>query len=327
MNFWENIVDSCRPPSMEVWWSIQQTLATKIGGATPKNTKMQPLQKRWQKSDKMNCWIVKSPELLRKHHGFMSHLAHGSSLIHSANSSDQNRWSNTKKHTNAAFSEKMAKKWQNELFDREVTWTFEKILWIHVAHRARKFTDLFSKLWRPKLVEQHQKMHNCSLFRKDGKKVTKWIVWSWNHLSFWENITDSSRPLRTEASWSIQQTLETKIGGATPKNTQLQPLQKRLQKSDKMNCLIMKSPELLRKHHGFVSPIAHGSSLIYSANSRDQNRWSKTEKHTNAVSSEDIAKNWQNNCFVHEVTWNFAEIHLIHVAHRPKMLPDLFSKL
>ena len=100
----------------------------------------------WMVNHISNCWIMKSHEFLRKHCEFMSPIAHGSSMIYSANSRDQNQWSNTEKHTLAASSEKMAKKWQNELSDDEVKWIFEKTLWIHVAHRPWKLPDPFSKL-------------------------------------------------------------------------------------------------------------------------------------------------------------------------------------
>ena len=260
-------MDSCRPSPMEVHWSIQQTLETKTGGAKQKNTQMQSPQKTLQKIDKTIVLSTKSPETLQKYIWFMSPIAQRWSMIHSANSSNQNRWSNT------------------------------------------------------------QKTHKCSLSRRDCKKVTKWIVWSWSQMNFWENIVDSCRPPSMEVRWSIQQTLATKMGGATPKNTQMQPLQKRWQKSNKMKCQMMKSHEFLRKHHGFMSPIAHGSSLIHSANSSVQNRWSNTKKRTIATSSEEMTKKQQNEVSDDEVTWTFEKTLWIHVAHRPWKLPDLFSKL
>ena len=90
--------------------STKQTLGTEMSGEPPKNTQMWPPQKRWQKSDKTIVLNTKSPELLIKHLGFMSPIAQRCSLIYSANSRDQNWCSNTKKHTIAASSEKMAKK-------------------------------------------------------------------------------------------------------------------------------------------------------------------------------------------------------------------------
>ena len=147
---------------------------------------------------------MKSPELLRKHCGFMSPIAHGSSLIHSANSSVQNRWSNTKKRTIATSSEEIAKKWQNELFDHEVTWTFENASWIHVACRLWMLPDPFSKLWRPKLVEQHPKnIGHCFFFlpmlQSATSKTSQSETWATFHATPPMTQTDSA-----SLFWSFQ---------------------------------------------------------------------------------------------------------------------------
>ena len=203
MNFGEMIFDSCLSSPTGAPWSMQHAPATKISEATAKNTQLHPSGKSLQKRDKMSFLMKKSNEFWRNDFWFMLLIAHRCSLIHASCASNQNRWSNSQKHTIAPSCQKSAKKGQNVIFDCEVTWILEKWFLIHVCHRPQMLPDPCNIRQQPKSVKQQPKTHNCTILPKVCKKGTKCHFWLWSHMNFGEMIFHSCRPSPIDASWSV----------------------------------------------------------------------------------------------------------------------------
>ena len=155
-------------------------------------------------------------------------------------------WETDAKHTNVAFSKKMAKKWQNG--DK-----------IH-CFMMKSHEFLRKHFWFMSLIA-----HGCSLICSAKSSCQ-------NQLSNSNKCTNVASSKKMAKKW---------------------------QNGDKIHCFMMKSHEFFRKHFWFKSPIAHGCSLICSANSSYQNQLSNSNKHTNVACSEKMAKKWQNGNKIH----------------------------